>query len=178
MTSVMAVDSVVVLRVGDAHHRRRPPGTTSVASSGRTKLLPMTGVGAASGVGQQQQQKGNSGEGTSVPLSSSSPATSSTQVIPPPYHSTQRLHFLTHCGTFWAGCLRDQVRHCWTMFTKRKKGQSIMFFLRFFKVFQFEILRGKSFFFQISFIFLTDCPLGTCVSPPPHHVTFLFFKKF
>ena len=115
----MAVDSVVVLRVGDAHHRRRPPGTTSVASSGRTKLLPVTGVGAASGVGQQQ--KGNSGEGTSVPLSSSSPATS-TQVIPPPYHSTQRLHFLTHCGTFWAGCLRDQVRHCWTMFTKRKKG--------------------------------------------------------
>ena len=140
MTSVMAVDSVVVLRVGDAHHRRRPPGTTSVASSGRTKLLPVTGVGAASGVGQQQ--KGNSGEGTSVPLSSSSPATS-TQVIPPPYHSTQRLHFLTHCGTFWAGCLRDQVRHCWTMFTKRKKGQSIVFF---FEVFQFEILRGKVFF--------------------------------
>jgi len=123
MASVMAVDSVVVLRVGDAHSRRRPPGTTSVSSGGsnnRTKLLPLTGVGAASG----QQLKGNSGEGTSVPPPPSSPATSTVAdvVVIPRHHSTQRLHFLTHCGTVWVGCLRDQVRHCWTMFTKRKKG--------------------------------------------------------
>ncbi len=125
MTSVMAVDSVVVLRVGDAHRCRRPPGTTSVPSGGsnnRTKLLPLTGVGAASGQQQQQQLKGSSGEGTrAVPPPPSSPATSTgADVIP--HHSTQRLHFLTHCGTVWVGCLRDQVRHCWTMFTKRKKG--------------------------------------------------------
>lgn len=42
-----------------------------------------------------------------------------TSVTSPPH----RLHFLTHCGAVWAGCLRDKARHCWTMFTKRKKGQ-------------------------------------------------------
>lgn len=45
-------------------------------------------------------------------------------VSPSPLTSQpHRLHFLTHCGTVWAGCLRDKARHCWTMFTKRKKGQ-------------------------------------------------------
>ncbi|EFX86012.1 hypothetical protein DAPPUDRAFT_98330 [Daphnia pulex] len=120
MTSVMAVDSVVVLRVGEAHRCRRPPGTTLAVPSGgsnnsRTKLLPLTGVGAASG--QQQQLKRNSGDGTTVPPSSPTDA----DVVVSSHHSTQRLHFLTHCGTVWVGCLRDQVRHCWTMFTKRKK---------------------------------------------------------
>lgn len=125
----MAVDSVVVLRVGDAHRCRRPPGTTSVPSGGSnnsrpnsmTNLLPLTGVGAASG---QQQLKRNSGDGTRAAVPPSSPTA---DVVVSPHHSTQRLHFLTHCGTVWVGCLRDQVRHCWTMFTKRKKGWS--FFL-------------------------------------------------
>ncbi|XP_046454095.1 Kv channel-interacting protein 1-like [Daphnia pulex] len=123
MTSVMAVDSVVVLRVGEAHRCRRPPGTTSVPSSGsnnsRTKLLPLTGVGAASG--QQQQLIRNSSDGTAVPPSSPTNA----DVVVSSHHSTQRLHFLTHCGTVWVGCLRDQVRHCWTMFTKRKKEEDL-----------------------------------------------------
>jgi hypothetical protein len=126
MTSVMAVDSAVVLRVGEAHRCRRPPGTTSVPSSGsnnsRVKLLPLTGVGAASGQ-QQQQLKRNSSDGTAV-----QPSSPTADVVVSSHHSTQRLHFLTHCGTVWVGCLRDQVRHCWTMFTKRKKGQSYFIF--------------------------------------------------
>lgn len=51
--------------------------------------------------------------------------TSPAAVPPSPFTPTPtRLHFLTRCGTVWAGCLRDKARHCWTMFTKRKKGQS------------------------------------------------------
>lgn len=45
-------------------------------------------------------------------------------VSPPPFISAHhRLHFLTRCGNVWAGCLRDKAQHCWSMFTKRKKGK-------------------------------------------------------
>lgn len=111
MASVMTADNAVALRVDSANRRR--PGTTSTSGGGRTKLLPtITGVGAAT-----ERQGENA-----VPSLSCSTAVVS-------HHSSQRLHFLTHCGTGWAGCLRDQVRQCWTMFTKRKKGKCFIFFL-------------------------------------------------
>lgn len=113
MASVMTADNAVALRVDSANRRR--PGTTSTSGGGRTKLLPtITGVGAAT-----ERQGENA-----VPSLSCSTAVVS-------HHSSQRLHFLTHCGTGWAGCLRDQVRQCWTMFTKRKKGKCFIFFFRF-----------------------------------------------
>ncbi|KZS11675.1 Guanylyl cyclase-activating protein 2 [Daphnia magna] len=107
MASVMTADNAVALRVDSANRRR--PGTTSTSGGGRTKLLPtITGVGAAT-----ERQGENA-----VPSLSCSTAVVS-------HHSSQRLHFLTHCGTGWAGCLRDQVRRCWTMFTKRKKEEDL-----------------------------------------------------
>ncbi|KAK4012495.1 hypothetical protein OUZ56_024734 [Daphnia magna] len=112
MASVMTADNAVALRVDSANRRR--PGTTSTSGGGRTKLLPtITGVGAAT-----ERQGENA-----VPSLSCSTAVVS-------HHSSQRLHFLTHCGTGWAGCLRDQVRQCWTMFTKRKKGSHFRFLSR------------------------------------------------
>lgn len=38
-----------------------------------------------------------------------------------------RLDFLTRCGNIWAGCFRDKAQHCWSMFTKRKKGRTSFF---------------------------------------------------
>ncbi|XP_057378074.1 Kv channel-interacting protein 1-like [Daphnia carinata] len=107
MASVMTVDSAVALRVDSANRRR--PGTTSTGGGGRAKLLPtITGVGAPT-----DQQ----GENAVPPLSCTTAVVS--------HHSSQGLHFLTRCGTVWAGCLRDQVRQCWTMFTKRKKEEDL-----------------------------------------------------
>lgn len=125
MASVMTADNAVALRVDSANRRR--PGTTSTSGGGRTKLLPtITGVGAAT-----ERQGENA-----VPSLSCSTAVVS-------HHSSQRLHFLTHCGTGWAGCLRDQVRQCWTMFTKRKKGK---FFIFFFRYIPFTFLENFLFF--------------------------------
>ena len=93
---------------------------TDMAVDGRPPHASSSTAAAGGGGSATVTSCSNSGSNRAELADYSDGATGqdTTAVAPTPH----RWHFLTRCGTVWAGCLRDKARHCWTMFTKRKKG--------------------------------------------------------